>query len=226
MSTTQEGPELKDLEAKLKIEYDAIYIRKADELQRAYDRKIEATTAQLIEDNRKEIQKVLEDWKKEQQPPTPEEISTLLNQEYFTFDVKVKSKEGDRTFQIVELPQSVEKKVYRKLKEKLLPKIQDFQGLAEQLSKDPKEDIGRKITKLIEMVEPTIDILADTVAIILDPYESDPTITPFWVQENIASFRQWNILVAQDHANRIRDFFSRASRTSLSGKMKGVGSLS
>jgi hypothetical protein len=202
----------KKIRAELEITYHAAYVKKSEELE---------TT--LREENRKAMQQVVDDWRNSQKPPNPEEITLLLNQEYAEFKVKLPDPGSGslmKEFTIVELPQTIEKKFYKRLKDHLLPRLGELSALIVRLADEPTD---KKILTIIELFEPSFDLLAETVTIILNPYENNG-VTTQWVQDKISSYRQWNIVLAQERANRIRDFFSHVSRGSISGIAGGASS--
>jgi hypothetical protein len=194
----------------LTIKFEAEFIKKCDEYQKL-----------ISVENEKTLQKVVEEWKASQKPPTEDEVALLLGQEYFEVKVTLNDpdKEGQqKEFVIRELPQSVEKKFYKKIKSQLLPKLSELANVSVRIA---DEDTEGKFKAIIEAFEPTFDVLAETTALILNPFGKNG-VTPEWAQDNISSFRQWNIILAQERANKIRDFFSHASRGSLSGIVGGA----
>jgi len=198
------------LEQEIRTKLDAEYIRN-----------FEKEVLILKDANAKQLDQVISDWKKQQVPPNPEELKTLLNQEYIEFEIKVISSEGERVFTIRELPQSIEKKFYKMVKDRLKGKINEIADLTVKIAEG---SIEKKIESLVEVIDDSFQILAETVLMILDPFGIEK-LTVEWVQNNTSSFRQWNIIVAQERANRLRDFFSHVSQSSLDGMMTGVGSL-
>lgn len=209
MSDRTQEQLIEEITQKVRQEYDAIYTKRIAE-----------ETVRMNEENRAMFQAAVDEWREEQKPPTREDISLLLSQEYEELTVKLSVTGGVREFMIRELPQSVERKFFRKAKERLIPKINE---LAEITVKLTEGDTEKKMASVLEMFEPTLDILAEAVAIILNPFDTDKDVTPQWVQDNVSSFRQWNIVLAQEKVNKLRDFFSTASLSTLDGKMKGVG---
>src|SRR6266436_9272897 len=182
-----------EVKAAIEAKYKAEYAKKLDESQKM-----------LSAENKEAMRLVVEEWRNSQKPPNEQEIEKLLNQEYFEFKITLPDPEkpGEKKeFMIGELPQSVEKKFYKRIKDKLLPRMAELSDLTTKLSMNSGEE---KIRAIIEMFEPSFDILAETVSIILNPYGKN-TISVEWVQDNIATFRQWNITLAQERANRIRD---------------------
>lgn len=207
-----EAEELEQTKKDLRVEMEAEYTRRlTDEVTRLEDQQ------------REHLENVVNDWKKSQAPPTIEDIRILLSQEYYEFPVKFASSKGEKIFVIKELPQAIEKRFYRMLKAQLIPKVKELANLTVRLAEG---NVESKLTSIMEMFEPTFDVLAQTVQIILDPFEQDEDITVEWVQLNISSFRQWNIILAQERANRLRDFFSHVSQASLGGMMNGVSTQS
>ncbi len=177
---------------------------------------------QIIKDeNAKAFQKVVEEWKAEQKPPSAEDIAVLLSQEYQEFEIKLSTKEGVKAFTIRELPQSCERKFLKILKNRLIPKVKELASITADLSDGVFED---KLTSILELFEPALEIMSDIVALILDPYGEDASVNAEWVSRNISSNRMWNIIMAQERANKLRDFFSHVSQASLGGMTTGLSS--
>lgn len=163
------------------------------------------------------VTKAFDEWKAEQAPPTPEDIQKLLSQEYETFNLPVVYADEDgetknEAFVIRELPQAAEKKFYRQFKSRVLDKVSMLAAFDQENMNAKFED---KLKAIIEIVDDGFDVLSEAVAIILNPFGKKSHITTQWVQENISSDRQWRILEAQIHVNRLKDFFSNVS---LSGQ--------
>ena len=193
------------IETEVKGRYDARFVRDIGEFKQ-----------KLQSENDAALQEVIKEFKKSQTPPSQDEIRLLLSQEYLTFDVEVPwesetSTEKIRKFTIKELPQSVEKKFYKNFKETILPRASDLGALAFDMLEG---DVGLKIKKLLETLDPGFDLMADAVVMILNPRGKEKDITREWVQDNLSSYRQWNIINAQIMINRLRDFFSQISRGS------------
>jgi hypothetical protein len=192
--------------------------------QAKFAKEISDYRQELNAQNEKAITQAIDEFKKSQQPPTEEEIRTLLSQEYLTFTVKIMmedkdtGKEKEREFVIRELPQKMEKAFYKQFKDRLLPRAQEFGELTFELLGG---DVGKKITSLLETFEPTFDLMAEACSMILDPKKKE-SIDAQWVQDNLSSYRQWNIIYAQMQVNRLRDFFSQLSRGSK-GMMTNPG---
>jgi hypothetical protein len=175
---------------------------------------------------RKEYEKVMQaeltrirtQIEEEQKPPTHEDLQALLSQEYDTFTLPVnvgKTHEETKTFTIRELPQDSELKFYHQFKEKLIEKAQSLKAFTQAGMDMQFED---KAKAVLELIDESLGALADAVVIVLNPFGDDPEITRKWVQSNISSNRQWNIVEAQLKVNRIRDFFSRVSLSGLKTK--------
>lgn len=193
-----------------------------EELRAEYSKQLAEEVTKINAENKKMMEEAIEEWQGKQKPPTNEELEKLLSQEYITFPVKVRAKGIEKEFTISELPQSIERKFFKKFKERLTPKINE---LAELTVKIAEGEVERKITSILEMFEPALDILSDATLLVLNPFGKDEEVTLEWVQENIPSFRQWNIVLAQERVNRLRDFFLQASVASQGPKgMTGVGS--
>jgi len=170
---------------------------------------------QLEEQNQLAIDQAIAEFRAEQKPPSQEEISTLLSQDYLEFKVTIPWEKETRIFTITELPQRMEKKFYAKFKEELIPRAGDVAALTYDLLSG---DTGNKITALLNAFEPSFDLMAEACVMILNPRNKEEAITKEWVQDNLSSYRQWNIIYAQIQVNRLRDFFSQLSRGS-----KGMG---
>lgn len=187
-----------------------------ENLQVQFVKEIADFKQQLSAQNDAAMKVVVEDFRKQQTPPTEDEIRTLLSQEYLTFDVEVPwdsvdSNAGTRTFTIRELPQAVEKRFYKTFKDQLLPKASDIGALAFEIVEG---DVAKKLKTLLEAIDPAFDLMADAVVMILNPRGQEKEITRDWVQDNLSSYRQWNIINAQIMVNKLRDFFSQLSRGS------------
>jgi hypothetical protein len=169
-------------------------------------------------ENDQALQKVIEEFKASQKPPSEEDVRKLLSQEYLTFEVVLPwedetetSTAQTRTFVIRELPQSVEKKFYRQFKEQLIPRASEIGGLA---FAEVDGDVAKRLKSILEAIDPAFDLMAEAVTMILNPRGKDKIVTKDWIQDNISSYRQWNIIYAQIQINRLRDFFSQISRGS------------
>jgi hypothetical protein len=204
-----------ELRTKLRIEYETLFgFWKTEELD-----KVRKEAEQIATDG---LQKLFDKWKEEQKPPTDEEIQLLLNQEYATFNLQIEAMNtsGDNgahrtteTFVIRELPQEAEIKFYRQFKDKVLGKSSALQAFTQANVDMPFES---KAKAFLELFDESFDMLADAVVICLNPYADKKEITRQWVQKNISSNRQWNIVDAQIRVNKLKDFFSRLSQSGQS----------
>jgi len=195
-------------------EVEADYQSKLTEIEKEYHDRVEAETTALKEDNRKMMESAIDQWRKEQKPPDQEDISKVLNQEYLTFTVKLPWGSETKEFVIHELPMGTERKIYSLIRDKLLPRLKDIQLVDLQ-----QGDIEEQAKALFNVLDPAMDILSEAVAIVLNPRGQEPTVTSQWVQDNLSSYRIWNILTAQMEVNRLRDFFSGVSLSSRRGTM-------
>lgn len=187
-----------------------------ENLQAQFVKEIADFKQQLSAQNDAAMQTVLAEFREQQKPPSEEDIRTLLSQEYLTFDVEIpwdapNSGGVTRTFTIRELPQAVEKRFYKTFKDQLLPRASDIGALAFEIAEG---DVAKKLKSLLEAIDPAFDLMADAVVMILNPRGQEKELTREWVQENLSSYRQWNIINAQIMVNKLRDFFSQLSRGS------------
>jgi hypothetical protein len=164
-----------------------------------------------------EIQKLVAEYfdkmEAEKQPPTKEQIQTLLDQEYVTFAIKVRDRNNqEKTFTIRELPQEAEKVFYGQFKTRIFDKASSVAALAQETMDRTFED---KIKAFLETFEGAFDLIADATVLVLNFDGADAEVTRAWCQANMTSWRMWNIVKAQMEVNRLRDFFSEVS---LSGK--------
>jgi hypothetical protein len=158
-------------------------------------------------ENAKMVEVELEKLRSQNKPPTQDELEKLLNQEYAEFTIKVTDKTGDKTFIIRELPQAIEKKLFTSIQKSSVPKLQALSNIEWTATATAPE----KLQRVIDMVPDALDMLAENVALCLDPYGSEQ-ITKEWVQMHLSSFRIVSVLQAQFLAGRFRDFFSQAYR--------------
>ncbi len=197
----------------------AIEQKVREELQKEFDerfaKEIEDARKGLEAANTKLIQETLEKYRKKLEPPDEKEIEKLLTQEYITFKVSIPGVAGaaPREFTLYELPMEVERKLFAKVKEQLVPKLEDLAGFMGDGALEGG-DLLKKIKVGIETMDPTMGLLADACATCLDPYGKDSEINGAWVQKHMSSYRIWNVVIAQIQVNRLRDFFSQAFRDS------------
>lgn len=174
--------------------------------------KLDEVRAEYEKVMKEELQKIRTQLQEEQKPPEHKDIQELLDQEYEEFTVPIFVNSEKKPFTLKELPQAAEIKFYNQFRKKLLEKAQSLKAFTQAGMDMQFED---KAKAVLELLDESFNALADTVVIILNPFDDDKDITREWVQKNISSNRQWNIIEAQLKVNRIRDFFSRIS---LSGQ--------
>lgn len=194
---------------RLRKEYETLLIIwKQTELQEL-DKKNEDTIKLGLEEYYKKAQE-------QQKPPSDEDIEKLLNQEYKEFNIRVDYVDGEDTrseqFVIRELPQASEKRFFKHFREKIMVNAQALESLVQETIDQPFE---AKAKAFMDLFYESFDILAEAVVIILNPFNKKTFVTREWVQNNIGSDRQWNIVEAQIGVNRLKDFFSRVSQSGL-----------
>jgi len=189
-------------------------------LQKEYDLRFETEinkiSAQIRQENEKVVKDAIERYRKELAPPTEEDMQKLLTQEYVEFKVDVKTKDAKgetviKNFVISELSQKVEKKIYKKIKDILIPFSTELTALSMNLMEG---DAAKKIVQVMNTFEPVLDVMSGIAAIALNPYGEDEDVTEDWVMGHLSSTRIAKIVMAQIEANRMRDFFSLLFRGS------------
>lgn len=192
---------------------------------------LENTNKEIIEKGLIELYKK---YQEEQKPPSTEEIVTLLNQEYESFPVKVQVEDGEtesgeakyttELFTIRELPQSAELKFYDILQKKILTKTSELLAFTQESIDMPFE---QKVKSILSVGGEAFGLMAETVLIVLNPFGkrkiNGKEIDRKWIQDNISSNRQWNIVEAQLKVNRVKDFFSRISASGQQTQMMMTG---
>lgn len=212
-SEVHESPATKT-EAQLRME---IIEEVRKEFEARFLKEIADFQSTLQSKNDEFINKQIEEWREAQKPPTREEIQMLLSQEYITFDIVIFVDETENKFVLRELPQSVEKKFFNSVKDKLLPYVAkmnaaDFEAL--------KQDPAEKIQAVIDTFEPALNLLADAAVLALNPKGRRTEVTREWIQDNLSTYRIWTIVLGQLQIQRLRDFFSQLSRGS-----NGLGTM-
>jgi gas vesicle protein len=190
----------RDLSISLRIEYESRFdMWKERELAELRDKQ----TEQIEELVKKYYDKIQEEMK----PLTQEQINTLLNQEYATFPVKITTRDKKvKEFTLVELPAAAEQKFYDQFRKRILERIKEAAAI-DQATMDLPAD--KRIQSFLDSFTDAFDILADATAICLNWEGADEEVNPEWCKKHIASSRMWNIIQAQIHVNRLRDFFSQ-----------------
>jgi hypothetical protein len=160
------------------------------------------------------LAKELEQIRKANEPLSTAELTSLLSQEYLTVEVQLPVRKGSvRNFTICELTQVAEIKILRIMQQVLIPRLKELVSM-----EWGGESNADKIKTLLEAIPETIEMLAEIVAVALNPYDEDPEITKTWVQKNIGSARQMHIVEAQLVVGRYRDFFSAVYRQLPAGQ--------
>lgn len=185
-------------------ELDVVYIKQQKEFEDS-----------LTKANREQIDKAMEDWRKEQKPLDDKEISTLLKQEYSRFEFSVPLRSGgSKDFVLTELPQEIENKVLKILQRKLIPTLKSL--TASEFKLDLESSSIDKFQSILQASPEILDVVADMVAIILDPWDEDVKMDDMWVKRNMSSHRLLSVIIAQMEVNKYRDFFFNGFRLSKS----------
>jgi hypothetical protein len=190
-------------------ERKALEARVRQELRAENDKFRKELEEKLSEQNKEMLQKVIADFKKDNTPPTPEEIQKMLDQEFLEFKGKVRLNGSMEEFTIGELSSEAERKFLRIVKEKALPKMADFGKILLELTAGETNE--SKLLILWEAVDPLADAMHEAVALVLT-YSLGREVKAQVVRDNVSLNRQLIILRAQADANRVRDFFSFGSR--------------
>lgn len=206
MEVKEVTPELEALEVKLRERLEVEY-------QKSLEVKIKEISDKMTEENKKLVQDAIEKFRKDMLPPGPEDIKKLLEQEYAEFTIEIPIGRGNsrtkKTFTICELPQAVEKKMFKKVKEIVVPLSTEFAQITVNLLEG---EAGKKIVQLMNTFEPVLDLMAGIAAISLNPYGEEEEVTEEWVAGNISSTRIAKIVTAQMECNKVRDFLSLVFR--------------
>jgi hypothetical protein len=196
-----------EVRAKMRVEYETLFsFWKEGELD-----KVRKDSEKIATEG---IQKLFDKWKEDQKPPTDDDIQKLLSQEYIEFNlpVNVFTEDGAHSelFVIRELPQSAEKKFYKQFKDKILKKSGSLQAFTQEGMDKPFEE---KAKAFLDLFDESFEMLSEAVVICLNPFGKNQLVTKEWVQNNISSNRQWQIVDAQIKVNRLKDFFSALSQS-------------
>lgn len=180
-------------------------------LQKDYDLRLEEqvkeVTEKLTEQNKVMLDETIEKIKKELAPPSTEDVQKLLEQEYieFTLEVTDRKSKDKKKFVIRELPNAVEKKMYKKIKQILVPFSSDLAALSMNLMEG---DAAKKIVNMMDTFEPMLEAIVSVCTICLDPFGEEEDVNEEWVRQNLSSTRIVKIVTAQMQCNKMRDFFS------------------
>lgn len=190
-----------DIEVRLRTKLESEYNSRLE-------REVQSISKKMQEENVKIVNEAIERFKKEIAPPSEQDVQKLLEQEYveFKFEVKTKGKDSKTfNFTICELPIAVEKKIYKRVKQILIPVAQDLSALSLNLLEG---DAAKKVVQLMNTFDPMLDLMISVCAIVLNPYEEEEEIDEEWVRKNLSATRLVKIVSAQMEANKMRDFFS------------------
>lgn len=183
------------------------------EYQEKFKKEVEDFKTVLSTQNRQAIEKTIADFRKQMEPPKPEDIQKLLEQEYIEFKISIpgKTKGSDkRLLTIRELPQLIEKKFYKRIKEAIVPLTSELEGMKINLE---GADTFKRILSVLNAFEPTLDVLAYVASLALNPYGEEEDLDEAWIQKNLSSSRIMQIVNAQVECNRLRDFFLLLSQS-------------
>lgn len=165
------------------------------------------------------VKKYYDKMQEEMKPLTQEQINALLNQEYATFKVKVSTRGKEaktKDFTLIELPAAAEQKFYDQMRTRIMSRVKEVAAF-EQATLDLPAD--QRIQAFLDSFTDAFDILADACQICLNWDGEDAEVTQEWCKANIAMSRMWNIVQAQMHINRLRDFFSQVLSQGLKMQM-------
>lgn len=195
----------------------SIYEKLQKEFEVRFAREIGDFKKELQARNDELIKNEIDSWRKEQEPPSQEDIKKLLSQEYMTFDVVLfipgeDEKAEQKTFVLWELPQTKEKEFLKKIRDQAIPIARSVGEVDFSRVDDQAES---KVLAVIDQIEPLMNLLSDAVVIALNPRGKLSYIDREWVQNNVSTQRQWAITMAQMEIQRLRDFFSQLSRSSM-----------
>ncbi|MDE2098286.1 MAG: hypothetical protein KGL39_13620 [Patescibacteria group bacterium] len=181
---------------------------KLDEAEKSIRVEMESQLDAIRKANDEALTKAIEKQKAELTPPGVDAVRAMLEAEYLEIEFEVRLGRDRRVkLMMSELPARVERQFMRLIKDKLGPYARTLGELTMHLAEGQVED---KITEFFTALEPAADFINEAVSLILNAYEMQ--VTPKDVENGIALARQLSILKAQMECNRVRDFFSLASR--------------
>lgn len=196
-----------EIEKRIRVELEAEYNTRLDSA-------VNKISQQMQQENKRVVEEALERYRKEMAPPSTEDVQKLLSQEYveFKMEVKVPGVSGPdghpaytKEFVIQELPQKIERKIFKRVKDILLPFSEDLGALSIHLLEG---DVSSKIIKIMNTFEPAFETMVAVSCICLNPYEEDKEVTEEWVRDHLSSTRILRVVMAQFEVNHMRDFFS------------------
>jgi hypothetical protein len=189
------------LEAKLRAQFEVDY-------QKRLEAQIVEISKQMTAENQKIVQEAIERFRKEMLPPNEQDIKKLVDQEYMevTFEIPSGRKGKEKkTFVIRELPQSVERRMFKKVRERLVPFATEMAGLSMNLMDG---DVAKKLVQVMNTFEPALDVMVSICTLCLNPFGEDEEVDEKWVADHVSSTRILKIVTAQFQCNKLRDFFS------------------
>lgn len=191
-----------ELEAKIRLQVEQ---ENQEKIKHQVEEQVREISTKMQEENKQLVSDAIERIRKQMAPPSQDDIQKLLEQEYEEFTVELKVGGAQRKFVIRELPQAIEKKIFKTIKDVMVPFSTDLAALTMNLLEG---DASKKIVQMMNTFEPLLDVMTRVTAIILNPYGEDADITEEWVSKHLSSTRIVKIVTAQAQCNRIRDFFS------------------
>jgi hypothetical protein len=192
------------LRPEVRRELEVDYIKKQKEFEETLTEQAKAVWA-----------KAIDDWKKDQAPLSQKDITQLLAQEYSEYTVPIKGRDRQlKEFTLVELPQASERKMFKILRDKLVPLIKRL--VQAEFKLDLDTSTAEKLDSIIEAAPEVLDVLSELVIICLDPYNEDKTISIEWAKDTLSSYRLMTIVMAQVEVNKYRDFLLGGFRLSKS----------
>lgn len=193
-----------EIEKRIRVELEAEYNTRLDSA-------VNKISQQMQQENKRVVEEALERYRKEMAPPSTEDVQKLLSQEYVEFKMEVHIPQSAdspahiKEFVIQELPQKIERKIFKRVKDILLPFSEDLGALSIHLLEG---DVSSKIIKIMNTFEPAFETMVAVSCICLNPYEEDKEVTEEWVRDHLSSTRILRVVMAQFEVNHMRDFFS------------------
>ena len=164
----------------------------------------------LQAENETALRAAIDSLRETAKPLSDEDVTKLLSQEYGEFQVPLAGPDGTITFVIRELSVASEKRLLTALKTVVAPLLQ-LTSSVEWASLAGVSQLER-LNKVIELVPGALDVIAECVAICLDPRQETKFMSGAWVLHHLGVNRIIGIAMAQVSASRYRDFFSLVSR--------------
>lgn len=191
-----------DLEAKLRAQFEIDY-------QKRLETQIAEISQKMTQENQKIVSEAIERFRKEMVPPGEQDIKKLVEQEYMEveFEIEAGKKKGGakRKFTIRELPQAVEKRMFKKVKDRLVPFASELAGISMNLMDG---DVAKKLVQVMNTFEPALDVMTSICTLCLNPFGDEEDIDEEWVANHLSSTRIVKIVTAQAQCQKLRDFTS------------------